>query len=178
MKIIYTSLIASLIAFPVATFAQESTSTDAVKAVVVTTVEEENPFTLCSQEAIEQRDTEIAKARSLYNTQMNEALQKRKEREKKAVAMKEGEKKQAIKVSAEEYRTDAKTAQNELSEARKEIWKTFEEDVERCREAHKEARALTAPTNLGQERKAEVMEIKSFKDSIRAQIESLKALFQ
>ncbi len=96
--------------------------------------DEMQDFTLCSQQAIEERDTRIAASRTLYNQAMNNALQERKRNEKLAVAIKQDdEKKSAIKKSVESYKTLAKSAQSSLTSARKEAWKNFEDNLEACR---------------------------------------------
>ena len=87
-------------------------------------------LTECSQQAIEDRDTAIANSRTLYNNAMTKALTERKNREKAAIAMKtEEERKIAIKASVENYKNQAKAAQNALTQARKLAWQTFENDI-------------------------------------------------
>lgn len=90
-------------------------------------------FTLCQQQAIEARDTEIAASRSLYNTAMAGALTDRKNKEKAAVAITDKDaKKAAIKTSVDTYKNLVKKAQNDLTDARKVAWQTFEDNIEKC----------------------------------------------
>ena len=92
-------------------------------------------FTLCQQQAIEARDTEIATSRSLYNTAMASALTDRKNKEKAAVAITDKDtKKTAIKTSVDTYKNLVKKAQNDLTDARKVAWQTFEDNIEKCHE--------------------------------------------
>lgn len=92
-------------------------------------------FTICSQDAIELRDTKLAGARTTYNTAMNNLLVERKNSEKKAISIDdEKERKEAIKIAVEEYKGEVKTLQNTLTQARKTIWQNFENDMKSCRE--------------------------------------------
>ncbi len=156
----------------------------------------ERTFTVCSQEAIEMRDTNIATSRSIYNTAMTNALTERKNREKAAVALKkEDAKKDALKVSVETYKAQAKSAQTSLTQARKVSWQTFDNDVKDCRELEKiehldtlassteEQVMPTARTMMmkkgGEDdvKETRMSESKSFKDTLKDKIESFKSLF-
>lgn len=151
-------------------------------------------FTLCSQEAIETRDTQIATSRMTYNIAMANALTERKNREKAAVAIiDESEKKDAIKVSVETYRDQAKAAQTALVAARKAAWQAFENDIKNCHDvqdevvtpqAKAEPAAMMMKTSAPEMRKmektverTEEKEGKTIKETIKAQFENLKSLF-
>ena len=134
-------------------------------------------FTECSQDAIEVRDTNIASSRTIYNTAMTNALKDRKNKEKAAMAIvNETKKKDAIKASVNAYKNLVKTAQNNLTEAREEAWKTFEKDIEDCRKLEKtdnssdEEDVETSPTS-GEG------EVKTIKDTIKEQFEAFRSLF-
>ena len=152
-----------------------ATSTDDATSTV-------KSFTECSQQAIEDRDTKIASIRAFYNTAMAKALTERKNREKAAVAIKDEDyKKTAIKASVDTYKNQAKTAQNTLSQARKLAWSTFENDINKCHELETEdvSKETTASSDSPAPtlRKAEERETKSIGNSIKAQFENLKSLF-
>ncbi len=150
-------------------------------------------FTLCSQEAIEARDTKIATSRTTYNTAMANALTERKNREKAAVAISdEGDKKDAIKASVETYKNQSKAAQTVLVAARKIAWQTFESDIKKCHEAQDEEvisqAAVAEPAVMSEPapamrkmektvEKVEEKENKTIKETIKAQFENLKSLF-
>lgn len=150
-------------------------------------------FTLCSQEAIEVRDTKIATSRTTYNTAMANALTERKNREKAAVAISdEGDKKDAIKASVETYKNQSKAAQTVLVAARKIAWQTFESDIKKCHEAQDEEvisqAAVAEPAVMSEPapamrkiektvEKVEEKENKTIKETIKAQFENLKSLF-
>lgn len=141
-QFLYTTL-GILLFVPLYSHAEESplalatTSKEAIVEVIASSSPEEVPsknFTTCSQEAIENRDTRIAASRSLYNSAMANALNDRKNREKTAITIKhEDDKKTAIKSSAQIYKNLVKSAQNTLTQARKDAWQTFEDDIENCR---------------------------------------------
>ena len=171
-----------------------ATITDNEESVASTTPVK--TFTLCSQEAIESRDTRITTSRVTYNTAMVDALTERKEREKAAIAITDdSEKKDAIKISVEVYKNQAKTAQATLVAARKLAWQTFESDIKQCHEANQEGDVTTisktktdvalpeepAPTMRKMEKgieKVEEKETRTIKETIKAQFESFKSLFQ
>jgi DNA repair ATPase RecN len=101
----------------------------------VTATSPDQDFTLCQQQAIEARDTQISSSRSLYNTAMTNALTDRKNKEKAAIAISDKDaKKTAIKTSVETYKTLTKNAQNDLTEARKVAWQSFEDAIQSCRD--------------------------------------------
>lgn len=139
-------LLPSLMLLPFYVHAEEASSTITnpvkdTKEIVVTSTSStpEGPapsdFTLCSQEAIELRDTSIASSRSIYNIAMANALKERKNKEKAAVAItNQDEKKDAIKVSVNTYKNAVKNAQNNLTQARKAAWAAFENDIKKCHE--------------------------------------------
>lgn len=148
----------------------------------------ERSFTVCSQEAIEARDTNIASSRSIYNTAMTNALTERKNREKAAVALKkEDAKKEALKVSVETYKAQAKAAQTTLTQARKVAWQEFDEAIQACRDidtaTNKETTVRTfdatpePATLMRKSADGEEVEQKTIKDTIKAQFESFKSLF-
>ena len=139
-------------------------------------------FTVCSQEAIETRDTKIAQGRTIYNGAMAKALLDRKNSEKAAVAIKvEGDKRAAIKGSVENYKTQSKAAQSILTQSRKATWQAFESDISKCRELENPdgntSKADTTDDMVKTVKKEEATEVKTFKDTIKAQFESLKSLF-
>lgn len=195
-----TTLILSLSLFaliPSFSFAEEGTSTivSTIKEVAIATTtatstpEEVKPFTVCSQEAIEKRDTDIAASRNTYNAAMTNALTVRKNKEKLAVAIKNAsDKKDALKLSVETYKNQTKVAQNTLTQARKEVWQTFEDDIALCRKLEDEAikakeDAVTSTSTeqgeafLEKSIKSEESEVKTFKEVIKEQFETLKSLF-
>lgn len=145
-------------------------------------------FTVCSQNAIEKRDTAITEARATYNTKMTEIVTKRKEKEKAAVAIViASEKKTAIKVAVELYRKESLAAQETLTESRKIIWETFEADVQACREGQEGENAtstavaaanVTATTRTMQaETTEEKEEHKTLRESLKSGIDAIKSLF-
>lgn len=144
-------------------------------------------FTLCSQNAIENRDTAITEARATYNTAMTDIVTKRKEKEKAAVALlNASEKKAAIKTAVELYRKESLVAQDALTDARKIIWSTFEADVQACRE-EKEGKATTttdvtantmsAARSMKVEITEEKEENKTLRESLKSGIDAIKSLF-
>jgi flagellar biosynthesis GTPase FlhF len=150
-------------------------------------------FTTCSQEAIETRDTRIASTRATYNTSMANSLLERKNKEKAAVAIiDEDDKKDAIKASVENYKSQAKAAQSILVQARKLAWQTFENDIKKCRDIQNDetasAQDIATPTATSEQapmmrkmeksvEKTEEKETKTIKETIKAQFESFKNLF-
>jgi hypothetical protein len=132
-------------------------------------------FTECSQNAIEVRDTKLSTSRSTYNTAMTQALNERKNREKLAVAVSgEQPKKNAMKTSVETYKNQAKAAQNNLVQARKEAWQTFEDDIKKCRELHENNES----TQISEEGVSETSSKKEEGKGIRETIlDSIKSLF-
>lgn len=150
-------------------------------------------FTICSQEAIEVRDTSIASSRVTYNTAMANALTERKNSEKTAVAIKnEDAKKYALKLSVETYKREAKAAQTALIQARKITWQTFDNDIKKCRSledievssksSDEQLVAGNEPTPILRKmekaaEKVEEKETKTIKETIKAQFESFKSLF-
>ena len=161
---------------------------DATTTIPVAIATPEKNFTLCSQEAIEVRDTKIANSRSVYNTAMANALTERKNREKAAVAITdESKKKIAIKTSVDTYKNLVKSAQNNLTTLRKNAWQDFENDINTCRDIQdKEIAKNTSQddTTSGDVQKPEPSSKKEaseestlIKDTIKAGIDSLKSLF-
>jgi hypothetical protein len=142
-------------------------------------------FTICSQEAIESRDTKIAASRLIYNNAMASALNDRKNKEKAAVAIKnESDKKTAIKVSVDAYKSLVKTAQNNLVSSRKAAWTEFEADIATCRTVQEKEDMVITSHNISSDeaqepslRKNEDNEVKTIKDTFKAKFESLKSLF-
>ncbi len=157
-------------------------SVDEATSTASTTVKS---FTVCSQEAIENRDTKIATSRAQYNTSMASALTERKNKEKAAVAvLNADDKKDAIKLSIETYRNQAKGAQTILTQARKATWQTFEDDIALCRDIEKSIEVLDNEPSGSAARsveptlkKTDETESKSIKETIKAGIESLRSLF-
>ncbi len=173
-----------------------STITTTVEGTFSTTTASTTPvktFTLCSQEAIEARDTKIASSRVIYNTAMANALTERKNKEKVAVAIvDEGDKKHAIKTSVESYKHHTKGAQTLLVQARKIAWQSFENDVKECREIQSEENLVLQETSLitstseqapmmrkaeKSVEKGEEKETKTIKETIKSQFENFKSLF-
>ena len=183
----YAEEIPMKLAVSTTTLTEEIVSTSTASTTPVRT------FTLCSQEAIEARDTKIAISRVTYNTAMANALLERKNKEKAAVAVTdESNKKDAIKASVENYKSQAKSAQIILVQARKLAWQTFENDIKKCHDIQNEenlssldtATPTTAPEQTPMMRKmeknvekAEEKETKTIKETIKAQFENLKSLF-
>lgn len=141
-------------------------------------------FTLCSQEAIEVRDTNIATSRSLYNTGMASALNDRKNKEKAAVAISdETAKKAAIRVSVDTYKSLVRNAQNNLTVSRKSAWQGFEADIKECRDTQdnelsiekdkQDTKTLSGTSTV----KADEGDVKTLKETIKAGIDSLRSLF-
>jgi DNA repair ATPase RecN len=148
-------------------------------------------FTLCQQQAIEARDTQISLSRSLYNTAMTNALSDRKNKEKAAVAIStKDDKKEAIKISVDTYKSLTKKAQNDLTEARKTAWQTFENEIQACRDA-KNVSEEESPTSLVVDENKEVTsknisdtptknetkEVTSEGSSFKSIIKAFKSLF-
>ena len=174
--------------------AMEATTTISVveNEETATTTPTIKSFTVCSQEAIEKRDTNIATSRSAYNVTMTNALNERKNREKAAVAIEDlGNKKEAIKLSADTYKNQTKVAQNTLTQARKSIWQTFENDIKRCREIEDqlvkrtnsekatttEEKVAPAARSMMMKTVVEEPETKTIKETIKTQIETFFSLF-
>ena len=139
-------------------------------------------ITTCTQEAIEKRDTAITASRQIYNQAMTQALTERKNSEKKAVAIKnEDDKKTAIKASVTSYKSATKTAQNTLTQARKEAWDTFQDDTDACHtlDDSNNQEEATAPTLLKtDEPKSETVRAKvKESEPEKSFIEVLKSLF-
>lgn len=171
-------------------FKEEVSTSTATSTKVMT-------FTICSQEAIEARDTKIASSRLTYNTAMANALTERKNREKAAVAIvDEKDKKDAIKASVDTYKHQAKAAQTTLTQARKLAWQTFDNDIQACRDLEQttedsdtvlktddEQPAPVTRTMMmkkgddGEVKELKTPEPKSFKDTIKDKFESIKSLF-
>lgn len=188
-KQLLTLSLSILACFPLYGYAEEvvtltATTTKEITESTTTDVTPTKLFTLCSQEAIEKRDTRIAVTRSIYNTAMTSALNERKNKEKAAVALgDEGDKKSALKVSVETYKSQAKSAQSALTQARKIAWQTFENDIKKCRETQTEEEALLdikesdATQGSTSMKKLEEPEVKGIKETIKAQLESFRSLF-
>lgn len=179
---IHTTL-SFLLVTPLFVHADEASSTPHEDSVVASsTLSVKRSFTVCSQEAIERRDTNIASSRSLYNIAMANALKERKNREKAAVAIAdEDDKKSAIKTSVTSYKNAVKMAQSELTVARKEAWQTFEDDIASCRtEQEQEESAETTPLDTTSstteviKKPHEETETKTVKESF---FESIKSFF-
>jgi osmotically-inducible protein OsmY len=203
-KNILTLLVGTFFLIPVFGYAEElpiklatsATTTITEEGDTGTTTASTTPvrtFTTCSQEAIEARDTRIASSRFTYNTEMANALIERKNKEKAAVAISdEGDKKDAIKASVESYKNRAKAAQTILVQARKQAWQTFENDIKNCHEILDDDTSSSqdvtsqspvsdqAPMMRKMEKsieKREEKETKTITETIKAQFESLKNLF-
>ncbi len=189
-----TLLISFLVLIPVFSYAEETASTSPITEkpkitevalnISTSTTASTTPFkdfTLCSQEAIEVRDTAIAASRSSYNVSMTNALNERKKREKASVAIQDEEKrKDAIKSSVDAYKYQAKTAQNTLTQSRKVAWQTFEDTIKVCRENQAKEEILLEQSSTSTEInmfRIDTSEPKTFKEAIKAQIESIKSLF-
>lgn len=147
-------------------------------------------FTTCSQEAIESRDTSIASSRLTYNNAMTSALLERKNSEKAAVALKTDDtKKDALKLSVETYKKETKAAQTVLTQARKLTWQTFDSDIKKCRELedieteskseNTQPAIASEPSTFSKkiEKSENKEEVKTIKETLKAQFESFKSLF-
>jgi hypothetical protein len=191
-KIFITTFASMFIALPLYASAHES-SIPHEEPVPIITEEEITPlktFTTCSQDAIEKRDTNIALSRSDYNISMNTALLERKNNEKNAVSNeRESSKKAALKISVENYKNKAKTTQGTLTQARKNAWQTFENDIKKCRDEQEDepslVKEISTQTISEDERKKmddssfkETKEIKTIKDTFKAQLENLRLFFK
>lgn len=147
-------------------------------------------FTTCSQEAIESRDTSIASSRLTYNNAMTSALLERKNSEKAAVALKtDDKKKDALKLSVETYKKETKAAQTVLTQARKLTWQAFDNDIKKCRELedtettvkseNTQPAIASEPSTFSKkmEKPESKEEVKTIKETLKAQFESFKSLF-
>ena len=153
-------------------------------------------LTACSQTSIEIRDSAIGSARTAYNNAMTVALDARKEAEKKAVALADaGDKKDAILVAVEAYKKAVTQAQDNLTKARKDAWAAFETNTKGCRDTTNENRETfvtekkdaasakqtelrtlqTEQKTVAEEHKAEA---KTFREVIKAQIDTLRSFFK
>ncbi len=183
---------------PLYTYAEESpinlTSTSSIVISSTSTITlgtiSPKTFTMCSQEAIEVRDTNIASSRTTYNIAMTNALLERKNSEKAAIALKKDDsKKDALKLSVETYKHQTKSAQVTLTQARKLTWQTFDNDIKKCRDLEE---TEATPTTLDEQpttvidptpfsKKIEKLEskeeVKTIKETLKAQFESFKSLF-
>lgn len=185
-----------LFLLPLYTHAEEATSTQIVSTSTVgestsdgeatsSPLSPPKNFTLCSQDAIEARDTSIASSRTVYNIAMTNALKDRKNKEKTSVAIvDESDKKNAIKISVTSYKNTVKNAQNALTQARKVSWQTFEDDIKKChttedREiaSQKEAKDASDSNNSTLTKKAEVPETKTIQETIKEQLSAFRSLF-
>jgi len=191
-NLLYTALAIIMIA-PFSTFATETgssspalVSTSTVESFIsgsstVATSTPQKSFTVCSQEAIEARDTAIASSRLVYNTTMAKALNDRKNREKAAVAIvRDDAKKTAIKNSVETYKTQAKNAQAILTDSRDLAWYTFANDIKICRDIE-DANILlmeqeSGTTSLKMAGPNDTTS-KTFGDVLRSSFENFKSLF-
>lgn len=181
-----------LLLLPMYTHAEEATSTTAtstIKDALLIKVEATSTplsppknFTLCSQDAIETRDTSIASSRTTYNNAMASALKDRKNKEKAAVAVvDDSDKKNAIKMSVASYKNVVKVAQNNLTQARKEAWQTFEDDIKACHEIEDREIASQKESvksdNSVMMKKIETTEPKTIQETIKEQISAFRSLF-
>jgi cytidylate kinase len=79
-----------------------------------------------------------------------------------------------MKTSVETYKNQAKAAQNNLVQARKEAWQTFEDDIKKCRELHENNES----TQISEEGVSETSSKKEEGKGIRETIlDSIKSLF-
>lgn len=199
-NILHLFLLLSLV-LPSFAFAEDATSTASSteeSSVTASSTERALPskksFTVCSQEAIERRDSAIAASRTTYNTAMSNALTDRKNQEKAAVALDEpDEKKDAIKLSVDTYKDDVKKAQNDLTLARKIAWQNFDDDVNACRkleQSQNEPEQPLSKQNPGDvkveakmmmaepaSKELKTAEVKTFREAIKEKIENFISLF-
>ncbi len=113
---------------------QEATTTSTSTAA--TTIQQTDSYTLCAQKAIEKRDTDILDAREKYNDSVKHAIEERKEGLKNALtAPNQKETKDDI---TQKYKNAQKIAQSNYTNARKEIWSTFEKSMDECKKIKKE----------------------------------------
>ncbi len=178
-----TTIALALAFIPFYAGAEAATSTPPAPAT------EAQVFTACSQAAIEVRDNSIGAARTTYNIAMANALSARKEAEKSAVAFENvDEKKDAIRVAVDEYKKAVTAAQDGLTKARKEAWATFEAETNNCRDTSKELRKEAITEKKGDAKAMQALEkseieevkaeVKSFRESILDQLESIKNFFK
>ena len=117
------TLLGTAIFVPMFASAQATTASTSTVPVVVVATSTPATFTLCSQAAIEKRDTAIDTTRNTYNAATQSALNIRKEALKQAEALATTtERIAAKKLAVENYRTTLKAAQNAYSTARKLAW--------------------------------------------------------
>jgi DNA repair ATPase RecN len=198
-KLLLSFPLSFLLVIPLYTHAESASTTRASStretASSTEEMEQNSPdqdFTLCQQQAIETRDTQISESRSLYNTAMNNALTDRKNKEKTAIALTDKDaKKNAIKVSVDTYKNLVKKAQDDLTDARKIAWQTFEDNIETCRETQNKSNQETfivapsetetkpqeQPALLRTVSKKEVQETSDEGPSFRNVFRALKSLF-
>lgn len=168
------------------TSTNESTSTLDSPLVTDTSTSTEKTFTLCSQDAIEKRDTSIASSRALYNIAMTNALKERKNKEKVAVAIiSDSKKKDAIKLSVATYKNLVKGAQSSITDAREQAWKDFENDIAVCHDIEDKGIASKKEAKVGTGvesdtllmKKGDVAEPKTIQETIKEQISAFRSLF-
>lgn len=200
MKKVFTLTLLGALLVP--TFASAQTGTSSAVSI-----QPQSVFTSCQQAAVEKRDTAIGVARTQYNEAMKVALDIRKEAVKTALNILDAEEQNdAKKQAADEYRTLTKNAQDTLTKYRKNAWDTFEADTKACRETMRDVQAQGEPAPASEKRsmmKAEPVEAPydaaqpaqasmmramvaekqpepqpaSFRETLKAQLESLRALF-
>jgi DNA repair ATPase RecN len=147
-----------LLVLPISTYADVASSSASIRepsviATVSTTTPEatttpDQDFTICQQQAIEERDTLIASSRVLYNTAMANALTERKNNEKAAIAITDkNAKKVALKNSVDTYKNIVKNAQDDLTQARKDAWQTFEDTIQSCHDIQDSANEYSSATS-------------------------------
>lgn len=175
-----------LLLVPSFAFAEEITLAIGTSTVSTSTSSSINtpsikPFTICSQEAIERRDTNIASSRQTYNVAMTNALTERKNREKAAIAVEDQDKKKdAIRSSVDSYKNQTKAAQNMLTQTRKALWQSFENDIKNCRDTEE---STIAKDNQPEEKVAKIIkkteenEVKTITETIKDKIETFLSLF-
>lgn len=187
-KSTFTLTLLGLLLFPGFAYAEEiilavGTSSVSISTSTASSTPPAKPFTICSQEAIERRDTNIASSRSTYNIAMTNALTERKNREKAAVAIENEEKKKdAIRLSVDSYKNQTKAAQNTLTQTRKALWQTFENDIKNCRDAEesvisKDTQPEEKTKNTAMKKPTEEVEVKTMKETIKDKIETFFSLF-
>ncbi len=133
----FSPLLLSFLLAPIFVSADEVSESSATSSSATSTIAltKSQAFTACSQNAIEQRDTKLAQARSSYNNTMNSLLVERKEAEKEAVAIEdEKERREAIKESVDSYKAQVKVIQHTLTQSRKTSLQKIERETKKCRD--------------------------------------------
>ncbi|MCF7844132.1 hypothetical protein K9M47_04555 [Candidatus Gracilibacteria bacterium] len=150
-----------------------STSTSSPQQILIT----------CKQSAIEKRDTEISKAKNIYNDTMDASLTLRKDGEKDAVAvLDEDLKKKKMDTVVETYRDSVKNAQEILLDSRKNTWDSFVTELNLCKDEQDEislesfTQDVDEKTSVDEKiKEAKVEKIELKKEIVKSKITTKKA---